>query len=106
VCCFFYRGPLLKALIDLFELPHDDAVADDEHFIEVDDTAGTTVDIASYFPYCCMRTPRSIILPLMYTHLRNASSTRFNKQSWRPNTMPIRQRFAKRARSVTTVTGF
>ena len=32
--------PLLQALISLFELPEDDSLPDDEHFIEVDDTPG------------------------------------------------------------------
>merc|ERR1719391_740866 len=31
---------LLQALIGLFELPEDDTVPDDEHFIEVEDTPG------------------------------------------------------------------
>ncbi|XP_002130634.2 exportin-2 [Ciona intestinalis] len=33
-------APLLEALIGLFELPLDDTVADDEHFIEIEDTPG------------------------------------------------------------------
>lgn len=33
-------GPLLQALIDLFELPEDDSVPDDEHFVEIEDTPG------------------------------------------------------------------
>uniref|UniRef100_H2YJL6 Exportin-2 n=1 Tax=Ciona savignyi TaxID=51511 RepID=H2YJL6_CIOSA len=33
-------APLLEALIGLFELPQDDSVADDEHFIEIEDTPG------------------------------------------------------------------
>ena len=32
--------PLLQALISLFELPEDDSLPDDEHFIEIDDTPG------------------------------------------------------------------
>ncbi|XP_064625610.1 exportin-2-like [Lineus longissimus] len=32
--------PLLQALIGLFELPEDDTVPDDEHFIEIEDTPG------------------------------------------------------------------
>jgi len=32
--------PLLQALISLFELPEDDSIPDDEHFIEIDDTPG------------------------------------------------------------------
>lgn len=32
--------PLLQALISLFELPEDDTIPDDEHFIEIDDTPG------------------------------------------------------------------
>ena len=37
-CCD--RGPLLHALISVFELPEDDTVPDDEHFIEIEDTPG------------------------------------------------------------------
>lgn len=33
-------SPLLQALISLFELPEDDTIPDDEHFIEIDDTPG------------------------------------------------------------------
>ena len=33
-------APLLQALIGLFELPEDDSIPDDEHFIDVEDTAG------------------------------------------------------------------
>lgn len=32
--------PLLQALISMFELPEDDSLPDDEHFIEVEDTPG------------------------------------------------------------------
>lgn len=32
--------PLLQALISLFELPEDDSIPDDEHFIEIDNTPG------------------------------------------------------------------
>ncbi len=32
--------PLLQALVSLFELPEDDSVPDDEHFIEIEDTPG------------------------------------------------------------------
>lgn len=32
--------PLLQALIGLFELPEDDSIPDDEHFIDVEDTPG------------------------------------------------------------------
>ncbi|XP_050045911.2 exportin-2 [Dermacentor andersoni] len=35
-----FWGPLLQALIDLFELPEDDSVPDDEHFVEIEDTPG------------------------------------------------------------------
>ena len=31
---------MLQALIGLFELPEDDSVPADEHFIEIDDTPG------------------------------------------------------------------
>lgn len=34
------RVPLLQALIGLFELPEDDSIPDDEHFIEIEDTPG------------------------------------------------------------------
>lgn len=33
-------APLLQALVDLFELPEDDTIPDDEHFVEVEDTPG------------------------------------------------------------------
>ena len=32
---------MLQALIGLFELPEDDSIPDDEHFIEIEDTPGT-----------------------------------------------------------------
>lgn len=35
-----YWAPLLQALIGLFELPEDDTIPDDEHFIEIDETPG------------------------------------------------------------------
>uniref|UniRef100_A0A131Y3V5 Exportin-2 n=1 Tax=Ixodes ricinus TaxID=34613 RepID=A0A131Y3V5_IXORI len=35
-----FWGPLLQALIDLLELPQDESVPDDEHFVEVEDTPG------------------------------------------------------------------
>ena len=34
------RPRLLQALIGLFELPEDESVPDDEHFIEIEDTPG------------------------------------------------------------------
>ena len=37
MCC---RTPLLQALIALLELPEDDSIPDDEHFIEIEDTPG------------------------------------------------------------------
>ena len=40
---FLRRTPLLQALIGLFELPEDDSVPDDEHFIEIEDTPGTVI---------------------------------------------------------------
>ena len=47
VPCFFevpeyvtQWAPLLQALIGLFELPEDDSVPDDEHFVDVEDTPG------------------------------------------------------------------
>lgn len=36
----FSRTPLLQALIGLFELPEDDSIPDDEHFIDIEDTPG------------------------------------------------------------------
>lgn len=35
-----FRTPLLQALIGLFELPEDDSIPDDEHFIDIEDTPG------------------------------------------------------------------
>ena len=35
------RVPFLQALIGLFELPEDDSIPEDEHFIEIEDTPGT-----------------------------------------------------------------
>jgi hypothetical protein len=35
-----FRTPLLQALIALLELPEDDSVPDDEHFVEIEDTPG------------------------------------------------------------------
>ena len=35
-----FWAPLLRALVSLFELPEDDSVPDDEHFIEIEDTPG------------------------------------------------------------------
>ena len=35
-----YWLPVLTALVKLFELPEDDTIPDDEHFIEIEDTAG------------------------------------------------------------------
>ena len=40
------RAPLLQALIGLFELPEDESVPDNEHFIEIEDTPGTV-------SHCC-----------------------------------------------------
>ena len=39
-CFLTCRVPLLQALIQLFELPEDYSVPDDEHFIEIEDTPG------------------------------------------------------------------
>lgn len=36
-------APLLQALIGLFELPEDDSIPADEHFIDVEDTPGLFV---------------------------------------------------------------
>ncbi|ELU00355.1 hypothetical protein CAPTEDRAFT_165697 [Capitella teleta] len=33
-------GPLLQALVGLFELPEDESVPDEEHFVEIEDTPG------------------------------------------------------------------
>ncbi len=41
--CLFCRSPLLQALIGLFELPQDESIHPDDHFIEVDDAPGYTV---------------------------------------------------------------
>lgn len=38
---YHHRVPLLQALIGLFELPEDDSIPEDEHFIEIEDTSGT-----------------------------------------------------------------
>jgi exportin-2 (importin alpha re-exporter) len=35
-----FWSPLLRSLVSLFELPEDDSVPDDEHFIEIEDTPG------------------------------------------------------------------
>ncbi|CAL1277563.1 unnamed protein product [Larinioides sclopetarius] len=35
-----FWGPLLQTLISLFELPEDDSIPEDEHYIEVDETPG------------------------------------------------------------------
>lgn len=40
VLMFLFRTPLLQALIGLFELPEDDSIPDDEHFIDIEDTPG------------------------------------------------------------------
>ncbi len=37
---YFFRIPLLQTLIGFFELPEDDSVPDDEHFIDIEDTPG------------------------------------------------------------------
>lgn len=39
-------APLLQALIGLFELPEDDSVPDDEHFIEIEETPGYQISYA------------------------------------------------------------
>ena len=44
---YYYRVPLLQALIGLFELPEDDSIPDDEHFIEIEDTPGMKFTIRS-----------------------------------------------------------
>ena len=40
IVLYNFRPRLLQALIGLFELPEDDSVPADEHFIEIDDTPG------------------------------------------------------------------
>lgn len=43
IFCFAFfepRTPLLQALIGLFELPEDDTIPDEEHFIDIEDTPG------------------------------------------------------------------
>jgi exportin-2 (importin alpha re-exporter) len=37
---FWYRTPLLQALIGLFELPEDESTLPDDHYVEVVDTPG------------------------------------------------------------------
>ncbi|GIX92895.1 exportin-2 [Caerostris darwini] len=39
-CYSQFWGPLLQTLIGLFELPEDDSIPEDEHFIEVEEMAG------------------------------------------------------------------
>ena len=34
---------MLQALVGLFELPEDESVPDDEHFIEIEDTPGNSL---------------------------------------------------------------
>jgi hypothetical protein len=43
------RPRLLNALIGLFELPEDDSLPDDEHFIEIEDTPGQYCSSGLYF---------------------------------------------------------
>lgn len=41
IFCFLQsRTPLLQSLIGLFELPEDDSIPDEEHFIDIEDTPG------------------------------------------------------------------
>lgn len=40
VLIFLFRTPLLQALIGFFELPEDDSIPDDEHFIDIEDAPG------------------------------------------------------------------
>jgi hypothetical protein len=40
--------PLLQALIGVFELPEDDSIPDDEHFIDIEDTPGYQVKPAIF----------------------------------------------------------
>ena len=38
--CIPFRPQLLQALIGFFELPEDDSIPDDEHFIDIEETPG------------------------------------------------------------------
>ena len=38
-----FWSPLLQALIGVFELPEDDSIPDNEHFIDIEDTPGYQV---------------------------------------------------------------
>lgn len=51
---FLNRGGLLEALVKLFELPQDEEVPEDEHFIEIDDTPGK-MPISICFLFCLAR---------------------------------------------------
>ena len=49
------RPQLLQALIGLFELPEDDSVPDDEHFIEIEDTPGNDTSFVLLSCFCVGR---------------------------------------------------
>lgn len=50
----FIRMPLLQALIGLFELPEDESIPDDEHFIDVEETVGELMTLVDERD--CLRT--------------------------------------------------
>lgn len=63
-------SPLLQTLISLFELPEDDTVPDDEHFIEIDDTPGYQTAFSQLvFAGIKERDPFSKLFPNPKTHL-------------------------------------
>ena len=41
--CIPSRPQLLQALIGFFELPEDDSIPDDEHFIDIEETPGLNI---------------------------------------------------------------
>ena len=42
---------MLQVLIEFFELPEDDSIPDDEHFIEIEDTPGIFIANENNFEY-------------------------------------------------------
>jgi len=70
------RVPLLQSVIGLFELPADEEVPDDEHFIEIEDTAGNLVETCILFInirsiFQSMTTNQVNAHELCMTHLTN-----------------------------------
>ena len=62
--------PLLQSLISLFELPEDDSIPDDEHFIEIDDTPGYQTAFSQLvFAGIKDHDPFSKVFPNPKTHL-------------------------------------